>query len=386
MRYSLLFPALLLTLPLFAADGSVTVSVGQLSHRKSDVPPHVGHDCVNQQASLDTGAIKYGLQYTACWDPSHENGTGFLEGYLGMPLPTGANWYAGGFLGLKINGVDLGATRLSELWASEKGARGNLKLFWDTPQAGVTVSFVALPGDDRLFCGITLNPKTEIKSLSLRLMTYPSYFTYWNKRDGNRQLLTATQTYPQAEGKPVTLDPAAQWWFSLYDTIFDPAKGEGDGGGAACFVPEQLASLKVTVNSYGCPIEAELKPATRVIRLCLWDFDKHGNEESLTKLKAATGPTLELLKGMEFAPLALTQFEAAPKLTAAQEQLGKLPGSAALLAKLQAQAAEVQTLQKQVREGLSPTPAASEKALQEKLAAFEQLLWDVKFFVLLNTD
>jgi len=384
MRILLLLVAMALTAHLWAAEPSVTVSIQPLSHHPSDIPPHVGHDCVNQQASLNTGAITYGLQYSACWDKAHETGSGFLEGYLGMPQPSSANWYAGGFLGLKINGVDIGATRLSDLWIAEQGQRGNLKFFWDTPQAGVTISLVALPGDDRLFAGVVIHPKTEIKSLSLRLLSYPSYFTSWNKRDGDRKIMTATQTYPQADGKPLTLNPSSQWWLAVYDTIFDPDKGEGDGGAAVAFVPEQVTALTATVGSYACPLELEYKPDTRVIRLCFWDFNKHGNEESLTKLKATVGPTLELLKGFEFAPLALTQYEVGPKIAGAKGQLGNLPGGEGLLAKLTTQGEELQRLQKQVREGLSPTPAADEKTLQEKLAAFEQLLWDVRFFVLLN--
>ena len=195
--------------------------------------------------------------------------------------------------------------------------------------------------------------------------------------------MTATETYPQVE-KPVTLAPDKQWWLALYDTIFDPARGEGDGGCAVAFVPEQVSGMKATVGSYGCPVEIEYKPETRVIRLCLWDFNKHGNEESLTKLKANVAPTLEQLRGLQFAPLALTSYDVSGKAAAAKAQLGKLPGAETLLAKLEAQRAEVLTLQKQVAESLSPTPPATEKALQEKLAAFDQLLWDVKFFVLLN--
>jgi hypothetical protein len=150
------------------------------------------------------------------------------------------------------------------------------------------------------------------------------------------------------------------------------------------FVPEQVAALTATVGSYGCLIEMEYKPDTRIIRLCFWDFNKHGNEESLARLKATVGPTLEMLKAFEFAPLALTQYDAAAKLTAAKAQLGGLAGGEELLAKLTAQAGKLQGLQKQVREGLSPTPADDEKKLQERVTAFEQLLWDVRFFVLLN--
>ena len=151
----------------------------------------------------------------------------------------------------------------------------------------------------------------------------------------------------------------------------------------AC-VPEQVTAMKATVGSYAIPIELEYKPDTKVIRLCFWDFNKRGNDESLAKLKLQVAPTPEMLRAFEFAPLALTQFDVSAKMAAAKGQLGRLTGAETLTAKLEAQAAEVQALQKQVREGLSPTPAATEKALQEKLAGFEQLLWDVKFFVLIN--
>ena len=383
IRYLALLASLLVS-PVWAAPPSVAVSLSELGHHPSDVPPHVGHDCVNQSGSLSTGAITYGLQYTACWDKAHDSGSGYLEGYIGMPQPSAANWYHSGFLGLKINGADLGAARLSDFWVAEQGQRGNLKMYWDSPQAGVTVSFVALAGDDRLFCGITLNPRQEIKTLSLRLQSYPSYFTYYNKRQGDRKLTTASATYGQEDGRQQALSPAEQWWLAFTDTIFDPARGEGDGGCAVLFLPEQVLGAKATVGSYACPVELEYKPQTRVIRLCLWDFNRRGNEESLTRLRAALGPTRELLGGLQFAPLALTEYDVTASLTAARTPLAPLVGSAELLARLEAQAAELLALQRQVREGLSPTPATAEKTLAQKLAAFEEALWAARFFVLLN--
>lgn len=383
MRYLWSLPALLLALPALAQP-TVTATLGELSHRPGTVAPHVGHDGVSQSGSLNTGSVTYTLQYNACWDQAHGTGSGTFEGYLGMPGPSSANWYHSGFLGLKINGLDLGATRLSDFWVAERGSRGSLKLYWDTPQAGVTVSFVALPGDDRLFCGIALNPRTEIRSLSLRLTSYPSYFTYWNKRDGDRKLTTALATYSQQDGKQLALQPSQEPWLALYDTVFDPAKGEGDGGCAVALLPEQVTALRATVGSYACPLELDYRPETRLIRLCFWDFNKHGNAESLAKLKGAAGPTLEQLRGFDFAPLALTGCDVTGRAAAAVAQLGKLPGAETLLGRLRTQSGELTALQQRVREGLSPTPAADESALLRKLTEFEQLLWEVKFFVLIS--
>lgn len=367
-----------------APPPEATARVASLSHSRATDGAHQGHDNVAQNASLSNGLITYGLLYNSCWDPSH--GPGGAEGgaYLGMPQPSSANWYHGGFLRLKINGDDLGTARLADWWAAESGRRASAKMHFAHARADVLISELLYPDDERLFVTIGLQPHGDITSLDLSLICYPSYFTYWNKRDGDRKAMTATETYPQADGKTISLSPATQWWTAFYDTIFDPAKGEGDGGCALAFVPEQIAAAEMVVGSYACTLDLKVKPGTRLVRLCFWDFNKRPNAEALAKLTAALPQTLEQLRGLDPLPLSLAEFDVATKAAAAKTTLGALAGREELEQKLTDQAAELTRLRQQLVDGKAADPAAAEKALQEQMAAFEQLLWDVKFFALIN--
>ncbi|MBU0608432.1 MAG: hypothetical protein KKI08_11140 [Armatimonadetes bacterium] len=355
-----------------------------MSHRAGTAEGHKGHDAVAQETRLSTTGITYGLVYNSCWDDSHAPGGADGSAYLGMCQPTSANWYQGGFLRLKINGDDLGIVRLADMWVAEQGRRAAVKMHFDHPHANVLISSLLYANDDRLFVVISLSPKAEITSLDLSLLSYPSYFTYWNKRDGDRKGLTAIQTYPQADGKKQLLNPAAQWWTAFYDTIFDPAKGEGDGGCAVAFVPEQVSAAEIVVGSYACTMDLKVKPDTRQIRLCFWDFNKHPNQEALTKLSATLPETLERLRSLSPLPLAITEWDVAAQAVSAHAQLANIAGRQALEQKLTDQTAEMTRLRQELLDNKSPDPAAAEKDLAEKLAAFEQLLWDVKFFVLIN--
>ena len=358
--------------------------VQPMTHRPVVEGDHKGHDAASQTASLSNDQITYGLLYNSCWDASHAPGGAVGEAYLGMSQPTSANWYQGGFLHLKINGQDLGLAKLSDLWIAEQGPRATLKFYYDHPQAAVLISATLYAADNRLFVNLGLTPRTEIKTLDLGLLSYPSYFTYWNKRNGDRKGMTATATYPQADGKKVALDPRSQPWIAFYDTIFDPAKGEGDGGCAVAFLPEQVLSAETVVGSYACTVDLKVKPDTRNIRLCFWDFNKQGNQEALTALTAALPQTLERMRAMSFLPLAISEYDVAAKADLARTQLAGLPGRQPLEQRLATQSAELLRLRQDLLDNKVPDPAAVEKTLTEKMAAFEQLLWDVRFFVLIN--
>jgi hypothetical protein len=384
MIRSVLLIACLLPGPLLAQDARATARVMPLSRRAATAEGHQGHETVSQEARLASGAINYGLLYNSCWHASHTPGGADGSAYLGMPQPTSANWYQGGFLRLKINGDDLGQVPLRDWWVAEEGRRAAVKMYFDHPRASVLITSLLYAGDDRLFVIITLSPKTDITALDLSLLSYPSYFTYWNKRNGDRKGLTAIQTYLQADGKKQQLNPAAQWWTAFTDTIFDPAKGEGDGGCAVAFVPEQISAAEIVVGSYACTMDLKVKPETRQIRLCFWDFNKRPNAEALAKLSAALPQTEEQLRTLSPLPLAITDADPQAQATAARTQLAPIAGSQALAQKLTDHTQELLRLRQELLDNKSPDPAAAEKALAEKLAAFEQLLWDVKFFVLIH--
>jgi len=386
VRSTVVITALVLALPALAQTDmpAATARVAPAGHTTATDEAHKGHDSVVQSASLSNDLITYGLLYNSCWDASHGPGGAEGSAILGMPQPSSANWYHGGFFGLKINGEDLGSARLGDWWVAETGRRAGLKMHFPHARADVLISEILYANDDRLFVTIGLQPKGDIAALDLSLICYPSYFTYWNKRDGDRKAMTATETYPQADGKKLAPNPATQWWAAFYDTIFDPAKGEGDGGCAVAFLPEQVSAAEMVVGSYACTLDLKVKPDTRVIRLCFWDFNKRPNEEALAKLTAALPQTLADLRSLNPLPLALAEFDVAAKAAAARAELANLRGREPLEQKLTDQTAELTRLRQELAEGKAADPAAAEKALGDKMAAFEQLLWDVKFFALIN--
>jgi hypothetical protein len=342
----------------------------------------VGHEIVSRDATFRGGPVDYGIAYRSCWDPAHGPGVGYLEGTIGMPGPTAANWYHGGFLHLTLNGHNLGTTKLSDMWVSETGSRASLRLYWDTADATVLASFLTLPGDDRLYVALDLTPKVEIKELQVALQCYPSYFTYANKRTGDRKVLTATKTLNQDDN--VAVDPASQWWLAFYDTVFDPARGEGDGGCAVAFRPEQVASAQVSVGSYGCTTTLRYAPGTRRLRLAFWDANKRANAVFLTDVQREVAATRDLLASLDFAPLALVSYDAATKRDAALKDLAPVAGNEPLAAKVKAAADGVLAARQALQQAAGPSPAATEQGLREAIEAFEQLLWDVRFFVLIH--
>lgn len=373
---------LLVPVALFAQAPSVTVSLDALQLRRTNVPGHEGHETAVRDGHLRTGVINYDVRYCSCWDPAHAPGVGYLEGTIGLPGPSAANWYHGGFLHLFINGQNLGVTKLGDMWVSEQGSRGSLRMFWDTPAAAVLISFLTLAGDDRLFVQINLTPHTEIKELKLALQAYPSFFTYANRRPGDRKCLTATQTYDQ--GAKADLDVGRQSWLALYDTIFDPDKGEGDGGCAVLWRPEQMQAASLSLGDYGTTINLQCQPDVRQLRLVFWDFNRRGNATALRRLQEALPATQALLPTLDFAPLNLVKYQAGAARDQALKDLAPVKGGDVLAAKVRAAADQIIAEQQVVVAGSEASPAVAEKALADQIDRFNALLWDVRFFVLIH--
>ena len=83
-----------------------------------------GHKAETRLVTLDSGAVKYTFRYCGCTDPSHGDQRPAAEGNFGMPGPTTANWYWGGFLNVLINGKDATRYRLADLRVTETGHAG----------------------------------------------------------------------------------------------------------------------------------------------------------------------------------------------------------------------------------------------------------------------
>jgi hypothetical protein len=310
----------------FAAAPEASVGTDGLRLKPITTGKDAGKKRAEQVFTFNLGKSRYRIRYGAVVDPSQPGKAFPSEGYVGMPAPCSCNWYHGGFLFVRVNGQDVGRTKLHAGVVAETGSRAIADLVWDAKPARVRVRLAGLPGDDKLLCEIALEPKEAIKDLRVQLRCYPSFFTAWHKRDGDRKIRTPAATLNQ--GQRVEL-PAAKHWYAVYnDTVFDVARGEGDGPCAALFSPEAVRTVKFDVGSYGVGTELVCRPDARSIRLAVWDFKKVTNEAALASFRRSAAK--EALATPEGKPGILEQAELLGFLAAYRDFLWELKVAALL--------------------------------------------------------
>ena len=269
--------------------------------------PHAGKQRAEQAFTFALGETVYRTRYSVVVDPKQPGKAFPSEGYIGMTGPCSCNWYHGGFLFVRINGLDVGTTKLHGGMVAETGSRAIADLVWDAEPARVRVRLAGLPGDDKLLCEVALEPKQPIKDIRLLLRCYPSFFTAWHKRDGDRKIATPAATLNQ--GQRVELPADKHWYAVYYDTIFDVAKGEGEGPCAAMFLPEAVKTARFNVGSYGVDTELACRPDARSIRLAFWDFRKQANGPVLARFRRRAEGWAKQLRDFDFTPASVRDFD-----------------------------------------------------------------------------
>jgi len=294
-----------------------------------------------------------------------------------MPAPTSANWYGGGFLALTVDGKDLGLTRPS-LRVVARGDRGMIEMLFAAAPTPVRLRFLLEPGTDYIACEIAAT--APLKSLSLRLNCYPSFFTAWNKRDGWRQVVTPTMTVEQ--GKEQDLDPAKDAWLLYQDTVFDAAKNPKESAGpcGALILPEQIAAMRAYVSSYPVVTTVTCKPGLTSYRLAFWDFDKQPNAQALEHLKAIGSEVQERLRALDFNDLTVARFDQQAERVTLDGMIARtgapdkwrqslVPMFEAIVAAMQA---------------YHGGDFVAEQKAAEAIAKYRDAVWDLKFGALLS--
>ena len=344
---------------------------------------HPGEIFHEQQASFNLGTLNYAIRYMACIDPAHPTKVSPIEGYIGMPLPSSSNWYAGGFLFIRLNGRDIGATPQSSMMVVERGDRAMLDMVWRDEAANVRVRFIGLPGYDCLFCEVTLEPIEEITSVGIRFSCYPSYFTSWNKRDGARRIQTPSQLVeqgPRTEWAPLS----ENWWGVYYDEVFDVAKGEGAGPCSMLIVPEEGGEVSFSPGSYGVGTDTRLPGDTTRVRMAFWDHKGVANADALSLVGEQADDIREMLEQADFTPVAVREFDVA----AAREQVEEALASENTREEL---ADQIEQIQKWLatnapgpgEENTTPSVAAQEDLLRS-IDMYNSFKWQVLLTELLN--
>lgn len=338
-------PALLLLAPLALAcaqPAQVLVSDTGLTTGRigPGAPAHtIGLERHEQTLVMDTGVKQYGLRYVAAYDEKRPGVAIPGEGYLGMPQPAACNWYHGGFFDLQINGRSIGTTPVHSVTGRSSGERGIADFVFDTPMAIVRVRFVALAGQDALYCQALLEPKGEVKSVRVILRCYPSAFV----SNAGRHVMTPTRDLTQ--GEKTELDLAQEWWLLYYDRIYDAGyvspTHTGVGPCAALWPGNQASKVGFTVGGYGIDTVMDLKPQLCDFRFVFLDYKGTKNEAAQADLRGRATGLLQQLATFSFADPSVAGFPLQQKQEEIRQMLAAMPDEQEAAANYQRWGAEL---------------------------------------------
>lgn len=342
-------------------------------------PAHViGLTRLSHDITLNTGKIAYGLRYTVAKDPKDPAAAIPGEGYIGMSKPVDANWYGGGFLDLKLNGETIGNRMVQVFAGRAMGDRGYVDYVFDTPQAIVRLRFVGLVGSDGLYTQVLVEPKVELKQISVALRCYPAGFI----NGPSRQVLTPTRDL--LSGTRSSLNLEQEWWLSY----FDITRGLGDpvnGPCAVMWVPSQMQEAVVNVGGYSVDTVLQLKPNLRDFRFIFFDHTGRTNTEVQAELRERAPQLLQELATLDFADASVLNWSLAEKLAETRKLLAGLPEGSKQLPRYEQWGRELEEQIKQVKgSGQTGAILAEAKALKT-IMNWDQSLPELRLQALLNS-
>lgn len=187
--------------------------------------------------NLGTGVADYQIEYTCLRDDRGrrvEAGQPLSE--LGMPKPSAANWYSGGFLDVVLQGVGLvNVPATSEALALPAG-RAGVRLTWPHPAGPVTARLITCSFDPFLYLLLELPAGT---GRQIRLLCYPNAFA--PPRD--RWLTTSRRDLPHCDNLREDLAPDERDWVLYSDRAADPLRAPSNGPCGLVLLPEQAAGV-----------------------------------------------------------------------------------------------------------------------------------------------
>jgi len=341
-----------------------------------------GHKAETRLMTFDSGTAKYTFRYCGCQDASHGDRRPAAEGNFGMPAPITANWYWGGFFFIQINGKEATEYRLVDLRVLETGPRGGMQIIWAHPDADVGLRLLMLPGANHVMAHLAWKPRVQaaVKSVAVRLVCYPSFFTAARHRQGERHC--RTPRIDQREPETLTLVPEQDRYLYYYDKVFDTAKGEGEGPCAALVASQGVQGGQVHVGGYAVITELDLRPDAGQARLAFCDFTGRTNAEGEAYLKAHAAEDLARLVKADFRPQSVRSLDANRlKSDAARLLAAAADDAKPYRAKVEDLLARVASLKAPVDQG----DWKAEAELASALSGSEDLFWKLKALAALNT-
>ena len=253
---------------------------------------HQGHRILNASfALLNAGELKpdtwsYALSYCACLElGEHQGGVEVFarEGLsgIGMSRPTGANWYSGGFIDVRIDNESLGRFRPTFQRAVHESGAVCVRASWQLPTGPVLLEFYQVPGEQwcRIRGQIT---GAQGRSCDIRMRCYP----YLTKATGQRCAWTAS-AYRDKPGALVA--GLTDCWFVFGDKIAGTGENaRGRGPSALMFCPTELTSARANITEYPVEVKLDLRPDVDTFHLAVWEFPSGSNEAAVQSLRDLT--------------------------------------------------------------------------------------------------
>jgi len=199
--------------------------------------------------SLATGRMTYTLQYRPV-APREPGLQGTKESWLfnwgfaplGMPGPTTANWYHGGFVNFEVDGVKIHDHIPRFEVTKQGGLQASLRLLWEHPKLRATLTWTVRDGDDRLLLAVEVEPQGKCESLSFHLACYPQSF----RKPHRRLAVTAKQ---QAKpGHSLTAGKDEPWVLYADEGVCQQEAGDGPCG--LLYDPDEVLGVHVANRGY----------------------------------------------------------------------------------------------------------------------------------------
>lgn len=342
-------------------------------------PAHViGLTRLSHDITLNTGKVAYGLRYTVAKDPKDPAAAIPGEGYVGMSNPVNANWYGGGFFDLKLDGQTIGNHMVQTFAGRAMGDRGYVDYVFNTPQAIVRLRFVGLAGSDGLYTQVLLEPKVELKQITLALRCYPAGFI----NGASRQALTPTRDLLHSARESLNLEQ--EWWLNYFDTtrgLGDPA----DGSCSVLWAPSQMQEAIVNVGGYSIDTALQLKPSLHDFRFIFFDHTGRKNTEVQAELKERAPQLLHELATLNFVDSSVLNWSLADTLAETRKLLAVLPEGSKQLPRYEQWGRDLEEQIKQVQSGSQAGAIMAEAKALKTIVDWEQSLPELRLKALLST-
>lgn len=303
-----------------------------------------------------------------------------VHSYIGMPIPTEANWYHSGFCALSANGREV-QDRDPQAEVADTGQQGMLDFSWDHPLVFARVRIVAEPGSDRLLLELRWQPKPELKALHTTFSCYPQGYrpSEPDRLAGkklDRHMVTAEREVQQVQ--TVALNLPAEWWQLYQDNTLEKSPTYNPGGPCAlALLPEDADGATVTVGDYAVQTDVELKVAVGRARFALWDFSGKSDLQAKQLLVEQTPALQKRMQSGNWLPNSISSFDAvaeSQRVDNLSKEVGK-PGATRVVA-LRKQLAAITGQRAALASAADPLQA--ERDLRRALTAYRKLFWQAE--------